>query len=212
MFSGTDSSHCPVTASLSSFVMSHSVKYVITLSKNLLVPLGRAIMFRMRALLVLLPLCFSVASMAQSFDVKIVQRQTNETGYTYQVAGHSTSYSNGSANCNAQSYGDTATANCNGSSTTNTATTAPMVYSYSVTGATLSLLLPDGRTAVVNCVSKFAEHFAGPAGNHRSCRSPLIDDIRADFKGKDAKLSWPVSLDGKKFESETYRILAVLPK
>jgi hypothetical protein len=32
------------------------------------------------------------------------------------------------------------------------------------------------------------------------------------FKGKDAKLSWPVSLDGKKFDSETYKILAVLPK
>jgi hypothetical protein len=87
-----------------------------------------------------------------------------------------------------------------------------MVYSYSVTGATLSLLLPDGRTAVVNCVSKFAERFAGPAGNHRSCRTPILDDIKADFKGKNAKLSWPVSLDGKKFESETYKILAVLPK
>ena len=87
-----------------------------------------------------------------------------------------------------------------------------MVYSYNVTGATFSLLLPDGRVAVVNCVSKFAEHFAGPAGNHRSCRMPIVDDIHVDFKGEKAKLVWSVSLDGKKFESETYRILGMLPK
>ena len=87
-----------------------------------------------------------------------------------------------------------------------------MIYSYQVTGATFSLQLPDGRIAVVNCMSKFAEHFAGPAGNHRSCRMPIIDDIQVEFKGSGAKLIWPVSLDGKKFESETYKILAVLPK
>jgi len=86
-----------------------------------------------------------------------------------------------------------------------------MVYSYSVTGATLSLLLPDGRIAVVNCASKFAEHFAGPAGNHRSCRIPIVDDLQANFNGKNSKLEWPVSLDGKKLQSETYTILAVLP-
>jgi hypothetical protein len=40
---------------------------------------------------------------------------------------------------------------------------------------------------------------------------PLVNDIQADFKGKDAKLFWPVSLDGKKTESETYTILAILP-
>jgi hypothetical protein len=86
-----------------------------------------------------------------------------------------------------------------------------MVYSYSVTGATFTLLLPDGRMAVVNCVSKFAEHFAGPAGNHRSCRIPILDNVHAEFKGNSAKLSWPVSLDEKKLESETYKILAILP-
>jgi hypothetical protein len=40
---------------------------------------------------------------------------------------------------------------------------------------------------------------------------PLVDDIQAEFKGKDTKLFWVVSIDGKKIESETYRILAVLP-
>jgi hypothetical protein len=75
--------------------------------------------------------------------------------------------------------------------------------SCSVRGATYSLLLPDGRAAVVDCESKFAEHMAGPAGNKRSCRIPIVDDIQADFSGDKAKLSWPVSLDRKKTASET---------
>jgi len=83
--------------------------------------------------------------------------------------------------------------------------------SFNVTGATFALLLPDGRVAVVNCASKFKERFAGPEGNHRSCRMPLVNTIQVEFKGKLAKLEWPVSLDGKKIESETYEILAVLP-
>jgi hypothetical protein len=144
---------------------------------------------------------------AQVLTVKIIQRQNGETQYTYQVAGHSSSTSNGSANC----YAGGNTVNCNASGSTNTTTTAPQVITYSVAGATYSLLLPDGRMAVVNCASKFAEHFAGPAGNKRSCRMPIVDDLQVEFKGKNAKLMWPVSLDGKKVESETYTILGILP-
>jgi hypothetical protein len=80
---------------------------------------------------------------------------------------------------------------------------------FKVTGATLTLQLPDGRTAVVNCVSKFQERFAGPIGNVRSCRVPLVNNIEAEFDGDNAKLFWSVSLDGKKIQSETYKILAV---
>jgi len=40
---------------------------------------------------------------------------------------------------------------------------------------------------------------------------PLVDDVDVEFKGKDAKLYWVVSIDGKKTESETYTILAILP-
>jgi hypothetical protein len=86
----------------------------------------------------------------------------------------------------------------------------PREVSYSVTGATLSLLLPDGRVAVVNCISKYRPR--GDYINRRSCRMPMVDTFEVEFKGKDAKLRWPVSLDGKKFESETYRIVAVLDK
>jgi hypothetical protein len=65
---------------------------------------------------------------------------------------------------------------------------------------------------VVNCESKFKERMAGPAGNRRSCRIPLVDDIEAEFHGDKAKLIWVVSLDGKKKRSETYKILAILDK
>lgn len=83
---------------------------------------------------------------------------------------------------------------------------------FTLTGATLSLQLSDGRIAVVNCESKFAEHFAGRAGNRRSCRVPLVDSLQADFHGDNAKLMWSVSLDGKKMTSETYKILGVFDK
>jgi hypothetical protein len=84
--------------------------------------------------------------------------------------------------------------------------------SFSVHGATFTLQLPDGRLAIVNCESKFAEHMAGRVGNRRSCRTPLVDNIEADFNGDNAKLIWPVSLDGKKMQSETYKILGILDK
>jgi len=40
----------------------------------------------------------------------------------------------------------------------------------------------------------------------------LVDHFQVDFNKNNAKLIWPVSLDGKKMESETYKILAVLDK
>jgi hypothetical protein len=78
-----------------------------------------------------------------------------------------------------------------------------------LSGATLTLLLPDGNEVVVNCASKFKERFSGP-GNVRSCRVPLVDQFEATFQGGKAKLFWTTSLDGKKIESETYKIVAVL--
>ena len=81
--------------------------------------------------------------------------------------------------------------------------------SFKVHGATFTLQLPDGRLAIVNCESKFAEHMAGRAGNRRSCRTPLVESIQVDFNGDNAKLIWPVSLDGKKMQSETYKILGI---
>ncbi len=156
---------------------------------------------------VLLVVC-SASAMAQKFDVTIINRQDNETDYSYVVPGYSNAQSNANVNCD--SLGNSV--NCNGSGTTTGYSTSAREVSFQVTGATLSLLLPDGRVAVVNCKSKFAERMAGPRGNHRSCRVPLVNNIEADFHGDKAKLRWSVSLDGKKFRSETYEILAVLDK
>jgi hypothetical protein len=41
---------------------------------------------------------------------------------------------------------------------------------------------------------------------------PLVDNILAEFHGDKAKLIWPVSLDGKKMQSDTYKVLAILDK
>lgn len=134
------------------------------------------------------------------------------TNYENVVPGHSYSNTSGNANCSANAYGNSAIGNCSGTSYANTTITAPHLVSFSVTGSTLTLLLPDGRTVVVNCARKFAERMAGREGNHRSCRESLVENIQAEFKGKNAKLFWVVSLDGKKVESETYKIIAVMEK
>ena len=121
---------------------------------------------------------------AQKLNVKIVNREDHDSSYDY--------------------------AGVYSISGSITATTIATATTFHVTGATLTLQLPDGRRAVVNCASKFAEHFAGHAGNRRSCYVPLVDEIEADFHGDSAKLSWNVSIDGKKNRSETYKILAIL--
>jgi hypothetical protein len=160
----------------------------------------------MKLAIVGLILACAASASAQNLQVKIIERQDNETDYTYVVPGHLFANSTADVSCNS---GDTNT-NCSGSSTTTGTITPAHEVSYHVRGATFSLLLPDGRVAVVNCESKFAEHFAGPAGNHRSCRMPIVDNVEADFHGDKAKLIWPVSLDGKKMQSETYKVLGVL--
>jgi hypothetical protein len=145
---------------------------------------------------------------AQKLTVKIINREDNETDYTYVVPGFSSSNSNTNVNCS----GDGSNVNCNGTTTTTGVSTPGRQVSYRVRGATFSLQLPDGRMAVVNCESKFAEHMAGPAGNHRSCRVPLVDELEVEFSGDKAKLKWNVSIDGKKSATETYKILGVLGK
>ncbi len=157
------------------------------------------------AVIVLMAFC-AFAGYAQTMSVRIIQRQDSQTGYNYVVPSHYTSTADTSVNC----YAGSTNVNCTGSTTTNGYSTAPRNISYSVMGATLSLLLPDGRVAVVNCVSKFQEKM--DYINRRSCRTPLADQVQVEFKGKSAKLLWPVSIDGKKMESETYKILSILDK
>jgi hypothetical protein len=81
--------------------------------------------------------------------------------------------------------------------------------SYNVVGTTLSLLLPDGRVALVNCVSKYS--IKGNYLNRRNCMMPLVEHVQADISGKTARLKWPVGTEGKN-ESETYKVVALLDK
>ena len=158
--------------------------------------------------LVLAILACATSASAQKLAVKVLDRQDNETDYAYIVPASWFSNSNTDVNCG----GSDTSVNCNGSTTSSGTITPAHQVPYHVRGATFTLQLPDGRAAVVNCESKFKERFAGRAGNHRSCRIPLVEIIDAEFHGDNAKLIWPVSLDGKKMQSETYKVLAILDK
>lgn len=160
------------------------------------------------AVVAVLVLSWAVSASAQRLRVKIINHRDNQTDYSFIVPGHwySNAYTN--VNCN----GGDESVNCGGETSASGTVTPAHEISFTVYGATLALLLPDGRVAVVNCKSKFRERFAGPAGNHRSCRVPINDNIEARFKGDKAKLIWPVSLDGKKKASETYKILGIFAK
>lgn len=136
--------------------------------------------------------------------VKIIDRRNSETSYSYFVPEQASSNSNAEVSC----YGSSGSVNCSGSERSSSTTVSAHSFGYAVQGATISLLLPDGRIAVVNCVSKYAPKF--DYINQRSCRIPLVDDIEAEFHGDKAKLFWSVSLDGKKMESETYKVVAVV--
>jgi len=97
---------------------------------------------------------------------------------------------------------------CAGAAASSTTTTSGYTSEFTVDGAVLALRLPDGRTAVVACGSKLAL----TTGGRRSCRVPPTDSLQAEFNGKNAKLFWVVNVDGRKLESETYRVMEIAPK
>ncbi len=157
-----------------------------------------------------LALTLSVPLVAgQKFKVVVLDRQNSGTTYSYVVPGHSTSTTTANANC----FGTANLASCTGNATTNQVSQPASRFSYTVTGATFSLQLPDGRVAVVNCNGKFNWNDWSHANQvQRSCRFPLVNEFEAEFDGDKAKLKWSVSIDGKKTESETYKILGVFDK
>lgn len=147
----------------------------------------------------------SAANAADRMNVKIVDRQDSNSTYSYVVPG--SVRSNSTTNVNCSLYPNSAS--CVGTTNGTSSVTPAQQVSYPVQGATFSLLLPDGRIAVVNCSSK-ANLTEWTRASRRSCRIPLVNDLQAEFDGSNAKLLWPVSIDGKKLESETYKIVAVL--
>jgi hypothetical protein len=140
-------------------------------------------------------------AIAQKLSVTIIDRRDSATSYAYTAPAYFHSRSDSNVTC----YGDVS---CSGSTTTTGSITPPRSISYQVRGATFTLQLPDGRGVVVNCESKYQPKF--DYINRRDCRMPLVDNIEAEFHGNSAKLSWAVSLDGKKIQSETYKVLAIL--
>lgn len=168
----------------------------------------------MQSLPLILAAIFALSSLSslgaeQKFDVTIVDRQNSQIAYSYVVPGQSNAVSNTNVDCSGAGAG----VNCSGTTTSSRSTIPPSRVAYQVTGATLSLQLPDGRLAIVNCDSKLNwTDFSKMNQTRRSCKVPLVADIHAEFDGDKAKLRWPVSIDGKKFESETYKIVAVLDK
>jgi hypothetical protein len=139
---------------------------------------------------------------AETLKVTIINRRYNATEYTYTAPAQAVAESNSTANCSASG----SNVSCYGSTRTTASEVEAHTTSYSVQGATLTLQLSDGRIAIVNCASKYSPK--GDYINARSCRQPLVDDIQVEFRGSNAKLKWPVSIDGKKMESETYKIVA----
>jgi hypothetical protein len=152
----------------------------------------------------LLVLAATIPLNAEKLRVRIVQRHVSDSYYSYVVPASFSAHERSTASC----AGYYRQVNCEGSATTTGTVTPPRRVGYSVRGATFSLLVPDGRLVVVNCESKYRPR--GDYINLRSCRIPLVDEITVDFKGNKAKLRWPVSLDGKKMQSETYNVLAIL--
>ena len=126
---------------------------------------------------------FALPVFGQWMDVKIIQSQINTTGVSGFVPGYISNIGNTVIGAPARSV------------------------SYNVTGATYSLLLPDNRVVVVNCAGKYSLKF--DYVNMRSCRMPVVENIQAEFKRDKAKLVWPVSLNGRAWESETYKILGI---
>jgi hypothetical protein len=153
-----------------------------------------------RVLAIALLIVAPASAFGQKLSVEIIDRQVSDSSYNYVVPGRATTETRSTDNCNA--FGNSV--NCSGSASSSTVITPTRRGSYDVRGATFSLRLPDGRIAVINCESKYKPR--GDYVNRRSCRMPIVDTIEAEFKGDGAKLRWPVSLDGKKFESETYKI------
>jgi hypothetical protein len=81
---------------------------------------------------------------------------------------------------------------------------------YMLIGTTLSLQLPDGRVALVNCQNRYSAK--GTYINRRNCGMPMVPRVEAEFNGLIAKLTWAAGADGKKIETETYKVVAMLNK
>jgi len=149
-----------------------------------------------------LSLAFLVRSAsAEKIQASVLYRQNSDVTYRAFVPGYSAANAEITGACRL----DPDPANCPG---TGQIGTANGDVNYVLVGATLSLGLPDGRIAVVNCVNSFSAK-----GNYkRYCGMPMVERVEAEFYGQNARLTWRVGSDGQKSASETYRVVALLAK
>ncbi|MGC2612446.1 MAG: hypothetical protein WA354_00340 [Terracidiphilus sp.] len=141
---------------------------------------------------------------AQKLDATVLYRQDSDVNYFAVIPGYTSPVTENSPACAL----DPNPADCS-LTTHNELLSAQGEVTYNVVGTTLSLLLPDGRIALVNCVSKYSAK--GNYVNRRSCAMPISEHVQAEFNGKTAKLKWSVGDEGKTV-SESYRIVAYLDK
>jgi len=147
---------------------------------------------------------FSIQSArAQKLDASVLYRQDSDVAYHAVIPG----YSGPNADVTGACTLDPDPANCPAPRNSADTSAEP---TYTLIGTTLSLGLPDGRIAVVNCVDRHSTR--GTYINRHSCGMPLVERVGVEFSGRSAKLSWPAAPDGKRTETETYRVVAVLAK
>lgn len=148
-------------------------------------------------------MCFTNSmNAAEKISVIILDQQNRDGSYRYVVPGYSITTSNAAGAI--KGVRNSASNSEAGSGNKRNALGA--TESYLVTGATLTLKLPDSRVVVVNCSPKIN---LVPIPGSRSCLIPPINKIQVVFNGDKAKLEWPVSIDGKRIQKETYKILAI---
>jgi len=151
------------------------------------------------ALAIISPIFSVHSARAQKLDASVLYRQDSDVAYQAVIPG----YSGPNADVTGACTLDPDPANCPSPSRANG---EPM---YTLIGTTLSLSLPNGQIAVVNCVDRHSAK--GNYVNRRSCGMPLGERVGVEFNGQIAKLSWLVGQTGK-IESETYKVVAVLAK
>ena len=142
---------------------------------------------------------------AQKLEATVLYRQTSDSNYFAVIPGYTYTPDEGGTDCSLEPLSEA----CAAPSRTNGAIASQGEVAYNLVGTTLSLLLPDGRVALVNCVNKYS--LKGNYINRRICEMPLVEHVEAELNGKSAKLKWPVGVDGK-IEAETYRIVTIFDK
>ena len=142
------------------------------------------------------------SAFAQKIEASVLYRQDSDNSYIAVVPG----YSGPDADITGACMLDPDPANCPAVDSAS----ARGEVNYMLVGTTMSLLLPNGRVALVNCVNRYSSK--GNYVNRRSCGMPMVERVEAEFIGQTAKLQWQVGSDGKKTESETYKVVAMLEK